>query len=77
MENVGSREENISDIFTILKHPAANTYNYPAVLSAEKYLLGIEGLNVHDLKRVVSLLEKNEMQEAAQLINKICPIEYL
>ncbi len=71
LENVGSREENISDIFTILKHPAANTYNYPAVLSAEKYLLGIEGLNVHDLKRVVSLLEKNEMQEAAQLINKI------
>ncbi len=71
LENIGHKEENISDIFTILKHPASNKQNHHIVLVAEKYLLGIEDLNVHDLKRIIYLLEKNDMQEVAQLVVNI------
>jgi hypothetical protein len=71
LENIGNKEENIADIFTILKHPAATRNNHHIILDAEKYLLGMEDLNVNDVKRIVYLLEKNGMQEAAQLVVNI------
>jgi RecB family exonuclease len=71
LDYVSARQDSISEIFQILKHPAAKTHGCHMVLSAEKYLLGFDELNVSDIRGICEILEKNKMVEAAKLVNSV------